>query len=89
MKNRTAALTLAALVTLAVAHDVRAAAQERSLSATTKGGSVAFLVGTAGPLRLLLSAAAILVVCTLLARVVSRVARRAEPQEVAAASEKP
>ena len=32
------------------------------------------LVGTAGPLRLLLAAAAILVVCTLLARVVSRVA---------------
>jgi ATP:ADP antiporter, AAA family len=47
------------------------------------------LVGTSGPLRLLLSAGAILVVCTLLARLVSRVARRAEPAEVAAAAGKP
>ena len=45
------------------------------------------LVGTAGPLRLLLSAGAILVVCTLLARVVSRVATRAEPREAVAAAE--
>ena len=47
------------------------------------------LVGTAGPLRLLLSAAVILVFCTMLARVLSRVARRASPRELAAAAEKP
>jgi AAA family ATP:ADP antiporter len=47
------------------------------------------VVGTWGPLRLLLGAALVLVVCTLLARVVSRVIGRAEPREVAAAAGKP
>ena len=47
------------------------------------------VVGTWGPLRLLLGAALVLVVCTLLARVVSRVMGRAEPREVAAAAGKP
>ncbi|MBP1605706.1 MAG: carrier protein family protein [Acidobacteria bacterium] len=47
------------------------------------------LMGTAGPMRLLLAAAAILVVCTLLARIVSRVATRAEPRELVAAAAKP
>jgi AAA family ATP:ADP antiporter len=46
-------------------------------------------VTSSGATRLLLSAAGILVVCTLLARVLGRVARRAEPREVAAAAEKP
>jgi AAA family ATP:ADP antiporter len=47
------------------------------------------VVGTIGPLRLLFGAAFVLVVCTLLARVVSRVTSRAEPREVTAAAEKP
>ncbi len=47
------------------------------------------LVGTWGPMRLLLSAAAILVICTLLARVVSRVTTRAARSEATAAAEKP
>jgi AAA family ATP:ADP antiporter len=47
------------------------------------------VVGTWGPLRLLLGAGLVLIVCTLLARVVSRVTRRAEPREVTAAAEKP
>ena len=44
---------------------------------------------TFGPIRLLLGAGAILFVCVLLARVVSRVTRRAEPAGVAAAADKP
>jgi AAA family ATP:ADP antiporter len=47
------------------------------------------LVGTAGPLRLLLVGGAVLVVCVLLARLVSRVSKRAEPRESAAAAERP
>jgi AAA family ATP:ADP antiporter len=47
------------------------------------------LVETRGPMRLLLAAAAILVISTLLARVVSRLSRRSEPTAVAAAASKP
>jgi AAA family ATP:ADP antiporter len=47
------------------------------------------LVSTAGPLRLLLAAAGILTACVLLARLTSRVARRAEAPEVAVAAEQP
>lgn len=43
------------------------------------------LVGTSGPLRLLLSGAAILVICAVLARVVSRVTTRKGSREAAAA----
>jgi AAA family ATP:ADP antiporter len=46
------------------------------------------LVGSSGPLRLLLGGAAILIVCALLVRVVSRLTERKEPRE-AAAAEKP
>lgn len=46
-------------------------------------------MGTEGPLRLLLSGAAILVVCVLLARLVSRVSRRATPPASAAAAGQP
>ena len=47
------------------------------------------LVGTSGPLRLLIGAAVLLVVCTVLARVLSRVARRTEPAERSAAADRP
>jgi len=47
------------------------------------------LMGTWGPLRLLIGAGGILVVCVLLARAVSRVAGRTEPAGVAAAADKP
>ena len=47
------------------------------------------LVGTSGPMRLLIGAAVLLVVCTVLARVLSRVARRTEPAERSAAADRP
>ena len=47
------------------------------------------LVGTWGPLRLLVGAGVTLVVCVLLARVVSRKTRRLEPSGVAAVADKP
>jgi AAA family ATP:ADP antiporter len=47
------------------------------------------LVGTEGPLRLLLVGGVVLVVCVLLTRLVIRVSRRAEPRESAAAAERP
>jgi AAA family ATP:ADP antiporter len=47
------------------------------------------LVGTSGPLRLLLSGAAILIVCAVLARVVNRVARRHEQRALLSAAEQP
>jgi hypothetical protein len=56
MKNRTVALTLAALVTSFVARDVRAAAQEKSLSVGAKGGNVAFVVGAPGPITVRVTA---------------------------------
>jgi ATP:ADP antiporter, AAA family len=46
------------------------------------------LVGTAGPQRLLISGAAILALCVLLARVVDRVTRRAAPGQSRQADEK-
>jgi ATP:ADP antiporter, AAA family len=47
------------------------------------------LVGTWGPLRLLVGAGVTLVVCVLLARVVSRRTKRAEPTGVVAAADQP
>jgi ATP:ADP antiporter, AAA family len=47
------------------------------------------IVGAWGPLRLLVAASTTLVVCVLLARVVSRRTRRAEPAGVVAAADKP
>jgi AAA family ATP:ADP antiporter len=47
------------------------------------------LVGFGGPMRLLLSGAAILVICAFLARLVSRMTSRAAPVERVAAAERP
>jgi AAA family ATP:ADP antiporter len=47
------------------------------------------LVGLFGPLRLLLGAAVILVVCVLLARIVSRMTKRPAPAGVVAVADKP
>ena len=47
------------------------------------------LVGTSGPLRLLLAAAGILVVCALLARVAGRMSIKAAPREAVAVADKP
>ena len=47
------------------------------------------VVSTSGPLRLLLGAAALLVVCTLLARLAGRHARKTESVEQAAVADKP
>ncbi len=47
------------------------------------------IVDTAGPLRLLLGGGALLVICTLLARIVSRATQRAERPEAVVAAAKP
>ncbi len=57
-----------------------------SLGAWVGSVRAGHLVGTQGPMRLLLSAAGILVICTLLARVVSRVTARADRSAAAAAA---
>ncbi len=47
------------------------------------------IVDSSGPLRLLLGGGALLVICTLLARIAGRVTQRTEPAEVAASAAKP
>jgi len=47
------------------------------------------IVDSSGPLRLLLGGGALLVICTLLARIAGRVTQRMEPAEVAASAAKP